>query len=121
MCKTNETIHCDVLVVGGGAAGIAAAVAAARSNARVVLLEKYGFFGGLAATAQVGTICGLPPEEDATGPFFTGIPFFRDFLSSLARASNSDVTDVVGGLKVLPYDSWALRCLADELIARKPA
>ena len=39
---------CDVLVVGGGAAGIAAAVAAARDGADTVLVERYGSLGGMA-------------------------------------------------------------------------
>lgn len=38
----------DVLVVGGGAAGVAAAVAAARGGADVLLVERYGYLGGLA-------------------------------------------------------------------------
>lgn len=38
----------DVLVVGGGSAGVAAAVAAARAGARVLLAERYGYLGGLA-------------------------------------------------------------------------
>jgi len=50
---------CDVLVVGGGSAGIAAAVAAARSGADTLLIERYGFLGGLATTALVGAFCGL--------------------------------------------------------------
>ena len=54
-----DRISCDVLVIGGGAAGVAAAAAAGRAGARVVLLERYGFLGGLATTAQVGTVCGL--------------------------------------------------------------
>ena len=37
----------DVLVVGGGAAGVTAAIAAARAGARVALVERYGHFGGL--------------------------------------------------------------------------
>ncbi|MBF6600127.1 MAG: FAD-dependent oxidoreductase [Dehalococcoidia bacterium] len=40
---------CDVLVVGGGAAGISAAIAAARQGADVVLVERYGYLGGLAS------------------------------------------------------------------------
>lgn len=43
----------DVVVVGGGPAGIAAAVAAARNGAEVVLLERYAQLGGLAAGAMV--------------------------------------------------------------------
>jgi choline dehydrogenase-like flavoprotein len=37
----------DVLVVGGGSAGVMAAIAAARAGAKVTMLERYGCFGGL--------------------------------------------------------------------------
>lgn len=44
----------DVLVVGGGNAGCAAAIAAARTGARVMLVERYGFLGGTATASMVG-------------------------------------------------------------------
>ncbi|HVN69739.1 MAG TPA: FAD-dependent oxidoreductase [Candidatus Binatia bacterium] len=44
----------DVLVVGGGNAGCAAAIAAARRGARTQLVERYGFLGGTATAAMVG-------------------------------------------------------------------
>jgi hypothetical protein len=44
----------DVLVVGGGNAGCAAAIAAARHGARTLLVERYGFLGGTATAAMVG-------------------------------------------------------------------
>jgi hypothetical protein len=44
----------DVLVVGGGNAGCAAALAAARTGARTMLAERYGFLGGTATAAMVG-------------------------------------------------------------------
>ena len=44
----------DVLVIGGGNAGCAAAIAAARHGARTLLVERYGFLGGTATAAMVG-------------------------------------------------------------------
>jgi hypothetical protein len=51
--------QCDVLVCGGGTAGVAAAVAAARNGARTVLLERQGFCGGICVGALVHTLDGL--------------------------------------------------------------
>lgn len=44
----------DVLVLGGGNAGCAAALAAARRGAKTLLIERYGFLGGTATAAMVG-------------------------------------------------------------------
>lgn len=49
----------DVLVVGGGTSGCAAAVAAARRGLRTLLLDRYGFLGGTATAAMVGCLCGV--------------------------------------------------------------
>jgi len=51
--QTPVVAHTDVLVVGGGPAGICAAVAAARSGATVVLTERYPHLGGLASGGEV--------------------------------------------------------------------
>src|SRR5262249_6774083 len=51
--KTPVVAETDVLVVGGGPAGQAAAVAAARGGARVTLLERYGYLGGPASGGMV--------------------------------------------------------------------
>lgn len=48
----------DVLVVGGGPAGCCAAIAAARGGAKVTLVERYGYFGGLATGGLVLIILG---------------------------------------------------------------
>ncbi len=98
-----NNLDCDVLVVGGGAAGFAAAVGAERAGARVVLLERYGFLGGLAAAAQVGTVCGLY-LRDKTGlkpqPMAAG--FLQECASRLERAADSPPLALDAGLWVLP-------------------
>lgn len=62
--KTPVIAETDVLVVGGGAAGIAAAVAAARQGARAMLVERYGSLGGLASN---GLIILLLTMDDGRG------------------------------------------------------
>ncbi len=54
----------DVVVVGGGAAGIAAAIGARRSGARTLLVERYGFLGGAATNANVLSYCGFYARGD---------------------------------------------------------
>ena len=49
----------DVVVLGGGPAGIAAAVAAARASRKTLLVERYGFLGGMGTAAGVTNFCGL--------------------------------------------------------------
>jgi hypothetical protein len=55
-----------VLVVGGGVAGVPAAIAAARSGARTALVERYGFLGGTATAAGVGPFMSSYSIDGAT-------------------------------------------------------
>ncbi|MGA3283835.1 MAG: FAD-dependent oxidoreductase [Verrucomicrobiota bacterium] len=114
----STNISCDVLVIGGGAAGVAAAAAAGRTGARVVLLERYGFLGGLATTAQVGTICGLY-LRDTTGTEATPVAggFPHEFASRLQRATDTKPLGVDNGLWVLPYPPPAFARVADAVVS----
>jgi len=49
----------DVVVLGGGPAGIAAAAAAGVHGRKVLLVERYGFLGGMGTAAGVTNFCGL--------------------------------------------------------------
>ncbi|MDM0116306.1 FAD-dependent oxidoreductase [Variovorax sp. J22R133] len=51
--RVEKIIATDVVVCGGGVAGVMAAVAAARGGASVVIIERYGFFGGNATAGAV--------------------------------------------------------------------
>ncbi len=48
-----KTLHADIVIVGGGPAGINAAIAAGRSGAKTILVERYGFLGGMSTAALV--------------------------------------------------------------------
>ncbi|MGH8832947.1 MAG: FAD-dependent oxidoreductase, partial [Polaromonas sp.] len=49
----------DVVVVGGGPAGLAASVSAAKRGARTLLVERYGFLGGMGTAGGVTNFAGL--------------------------------------------------------------
>lgn len=61
MTAENETIDCDVVIVGAGIAGISAAVEAAKTGADVVLLEKLDRIGGSSVTSG-GIVVALASE-----------------------------------------------------------
>ncbi len=110
-------ISCDVLVIGGGAAGVAAATAAGRVGGRVVLLERYGFLGGLATTAQVGTICGLYLRDTSATtatPVTGGFPL--EFAARLRAAAGVKPLCVDCGLWALPYFPPDFARVADAVL-----
>jgi hypothetical protein len=64
--QTPVVAETDVLVVGGGPAGQAAAVAAARAGAEVILLERFGYLGGLASGGMVLLLDDMCSERDVS-------------------------------------------------------
>ena len=48
--------ECEVLIVGGGPAGLSAALAAARAGAKTMIIERYGCFGGVITTVGMETL-----------------------------------------------------------------
>ena len=80
----NGSNHFDVIVCGGGPSGVAAALAAARSGARTLLVERYGFCGGMATAALVNPWAGHEYQDVATrrrGSLIGGI--FKEIATEL--------------------------------------
>ena len=71
----------DVVVIGGGPGGVSAAVAAARNGARVLLVESYGFLGGMATAALV-----LPYMKYSAGDTYIVRGLFEEFLDRMEKS-----------------------------------
>ena len=110
----------EVLVLGGGPAGIAAATAAARSGAKTMLLERYGFLGGMGTAAMVTNFCGLHACINGTvQQIVHGVA--DDILHRLARLDGLREPHVVTnaeGLKTgaQAYDNAAYKVATDDLL-----
>ncbi|HPP11433.1 MAG TPA: FAD-dependent oxidoreductase, partial [bacterium] len=104
----------DVLVVGGGLSGVAAAVSAAKEGARVTLVERAGFLGGLATGGWVGPILGLTIPS-------TGEPVIRGFLEELVGrlAAKEGCYSFEECLKrrCVEFNAETLKLVLDELVA----
>jgi hypothetical protein len=96
-------IYTDIVVLGGGAAGVAAAVAAARTGLKVTLIERNPFLGGTATAAEVGTLCGLYKFSKKESSEYIVGRFARTFAESLKRKSGTEPLHNNQGLHYLPY------------------
>ena len=110
----------DVAVVGGGAAGIAAAVAAAGCGARTLLLERAGTLGGNVSQALVHTICGLylAAGSGEAVPANPGFP--QRFAAQLRRAAAAGDPERVGRVWVLPTDPPRVAAAAVRICEAEP-
>lgn len=95
----------DVIVVGGGPSGFIAAIAAARTGAKTLLVERYGFLGGMATAASLGPIS---PFHFGDEQVVEGIP--QEFVNRLVEAGGS-----TGHMKCTnPHGSGSYLCFYDH-------
>jgi hypothetical protein len=106
----------DLVIVGGGSAGTAAAVTAARAGLRTVLVEESPFLGGMSTGGCVGTFCGF---------------YYREPGGDLARLVGGFAAEVMDRLAprglcygpvpfkttaAVPYVPWGLKSLYDSMV-----
>jgi hypothetical protein len=102
----------DIAVVGSGAAGIAAAVCAARAGCRVLLLDRNEGPGGTGGFSGLTTLCGL--YDDDGQHLNDGFP--GEFAGRVAEGPPLQM----GRVWVLPYRPEKFRAVANELLAETP-
>jgi hypothetical protein len=110
----------DVIVAGGGSAGLAAAVTAARTGARTLLVERAGVLGGQAPLALVHSICGLYHLADDGPPRFANGGFAEEFATRLIAAGGAHGPVRMGGVWVLLTQPSAVAVGAAEIASETP-
>jgi len=107
----------EVVVLGGGPAGIAAAVAAARAGRRTLLIERYGFLGGMGTAAGVTNFCGL--HANVHGEMHRVVQgIASELLDRIDRAGGLNAPHLIlGKILAQAYDTAAYKIAADDLLA----
>lgn len=108
--------HTDVVVLGAGSAGIAAAIAVARKGLQVTLIERNAYPGGKATAAEVGTVCGLYRNSKNEPSEFIVKGFAREFAELLQQRSDSKPLHNADGLHYLPYNIEAFKNISLDLL-----
>ncbi len=102
--RTRARAHVDVVVCGGGPAGVGAALAAARSGANTLVVEHYGCLGGCATSGMLNR---LGPYHDQEKMIVGGIPF--EILQRLVKLDAAIMPRPApwGGVDGPNTDYWA--------------
>ena len=100
----------DVVVVGGGASGIASAISAAKGGARTLLIEQRGFLGGMGTVSLVPAFC---PFTDKVKPIVRGIGM--ELMERMKLACNAEYREAYANtLDWVPIDPETLKRVYDD-------
>src|SRR6195256_1324043 len=106
----------EVVVLGGGPAGIAAAGASARAGRRTLLIERYGFLGGMGTAAGVTNFCGL--HANVYGEMHRVVQgIASELLARIDRLGGLNAPHfILGKILAQAYDTAAYKIAADDLL-----
>jgi hypothetical protein len=106
----------EVAVLGGGPAGIAAAVASARAGRRTLLIERYGFLGGMGTAAGVTNFCGL--HANVHGEMHRVVQgIASELLGRIDHLGGLNPPHLIlGKILAQAYDTAAYKIAADDLL-----
>src|SRR5215472_15596552 len=111
-------IHGDyeLVVLGGGPAGIAAAASAAAHGRKTILIERYGFLGGAGTAAGVTNFCGL--FANVHGDIHRVVHGVADdLIGRIDRLGGLNAPHLIfGKTKAQAYDTAAYKIAADDLL-----
>jgi hypothetical protein len=121
---------CDVAVIGGGIAGVTAALAAAQSGAKVLLVERFAVTGGNATVGGVGSFCGDTARQgEAFDAIIAGLEAFgaivpyKPYPEMEARVFDPEILAVVlqelllkRGVKLLLHTQFVDACVEADRI-----
>jgi hypothetical protein len=112
----------EVVVVGGGPAGIMAAAAAARAGRSTILIERYGYLGGAGTAGGLSTFCGL--HANVHGEHRRVIHGLADDLLDRMAALdglNEPHLSLGNRIQAQAFDISAYKIAADELVGESGA
>lgn len=121
--KNKEVIDYDVVIIGGGTAGFAAAVGAAQKGFRTLIIEENACLGGMATSGMVSMFMGFADGEQAPYRGVVGDVISR--LQSMGACDEPHIIYLAGRkdayVSALPYNSEDLKYVMDCMVKESGA
>ena len=128
--KVESYGHYDIAVIGGGPAGVAAAIEAARQSKKVILIEAYGMLGGMATTSLVSpfmTVYDRDGEELTVGGIFREIVDELEKVGGVIPPEATDSPSIHTSFiekyhrHVTPVNTFMLEVILDRMVRESGA